>query len=47
MCRPDYHRESVDAIRADRTRAEEIEHALARKFERWGELDARTAPTGR
>ncbi len=41
MCRADYHKESVDAIKADRTRAEEIEHALARKFARWGELDAR------
>jgi len=28
-------------IKADRARAEEIEHALARKFERWGELDKR------
>ncbi len=41
MCRTDYHKEGVDAIKADRRRAEEIEHALARKFERWGALDAR------
>jgi len=41
MCRTDYHKESVEAIKADRRRAEEIEHALARNFERWGELDAR------
>jgi ATP-binding cassette subfamily F protein uup len=41
MCRADYHKASVEAIKADRRRAEEVEHALARKFERWGELDAR------
>ncbi len=41
MCRADYHKGSVEAIKADRKRAEEVEHALARKFERWGELDAR------
>ncbi len=35
-------RASVEAIKADRKRAEEVEHALARKFERWGELDARS-----
>ena len=43
MCRADYHKGSVEAIKADRKRAEEIEHALARKFERWGELDAPTS----
>jgi ABC transport system ATP-binding/permease protein len=43
MCRVDYHQEGVDAIKADRTRAAEIEHMLARKFERWGELDRRNA----
>jgi ATP-binding cassette subfamily F protein uup len=42
MCRADYHKGSVEAIKADRKRAEEVEHALARKFERWGELDARS-----
>ncbi len=41
MCSADYHKGSVEAIKADRRRAEEVEHALARKFERWGELDAR------
>jgi ATP-binding cassette subfamily F protein uup len=41
MCRADYHKGSVEAIKADRKRAEEVEHALARKFERWGELDDR------
>ncbi len=41
MCRADYHKGSIEAIKADRKRAEEVEHALARKFERWGELDAR------
>jgi ATP-binding cassette subfamily F protein uup len=43
MCRADYHKGSVEAIKADRKRAEEVEHTLARKFERWGELDARNA----
>jgi ATP-binding cassette subfamily F protein uup len=42
MCAPDYHRLGVDALKADRQRAAEIEHALAQKFERWGELDARS-----
>jgi ATP-binding cassette subfamily F protein uup len=37
----DYHKQGPDKLRADRLRAAEIEHALAQKFERWGELDAR------
>jgi ABC transport system ATP-binding/permease protein len=41
MCAADYHRQDVDRIRADRRRAEEIEHLLAARFERWGELDAK------
>jgi ATP-binding cassette subfamily F protein uup len=41
MSRPDYHREGGEKIKADRVRAAEIEHALAAKFERWGELDSR------
>jgi hypothetical protein len=40
MCAPDYHRESVDAQRADRERAAAIEHLLAAKLERWVELEA-------
>src|SRR6185436_20768127 len=40
MSAADYHRQAPDAIRADRLRATAIEHALAQKFERWGELDA-------
>ncbi len=44
MCAPDYHRQSVERIKADRARAEEIERLLADKFERWGELDARAQP---
>ena len=43
MCHAEYHKGSVETIKADRKRAEEVEHALARKFERWGELDARDA----
>jgi ATP-binding cassette subfamily F protein uup len=41
MCAPGYHREGPEQMKADRQRAEEIEHLLASKFERWGELDAR------
>ena len=41
MCLPDYHREGPERIKLDRDRAAEIEHALAAKFERWGELDSR------
>ena len=43
MSAADYHRQAPDAIRADRLRATAIERALAHKFERWGELDARAA----
>ena len=45
MSRPDYHREGADRIKADRVRAAELEHALAAKFERWGDLDARKGTT--
>jgi ATP-binding cassette subfamily F protein uup len=38
---PDYYRQGAEAIKSDRTRAEEIEHVLATKLERWVELDAR------
>ena len=41
MCQPDYHRDGPERMKADRARAAEIEHALAAKFERWGELDSR------
>ena len=41
MCAADYHRQDVDAIKADRRRAEEIELLLAERFARWGELDAK------
>ena len=41
MCAPDYHRQDVERIKADRRRAEEIERLLAVRFERWGELDAK------
>jgi ATP-binding cassette subfamily F protein uup len=39
MSAPDYHRRGPDAIRADRARAEAIEHELAGKFERWSALE--------
>ena len=37
---PDYHRQDVAAIKADRARVTELEHLLAAAFERWAELDA-------
>jgi ATP-binding cassette subfamily F protein uup len=46
MSTPDYHKRGADAIRADRQRAEAVEHLLAAKFERWVELEARAAPAG-
>ncbi|MET0732362.1 MAG: ATP-binding cassette domain-containing protein [Casimicrobiaceae bacterium] len=41
MSAPTYGRLGADVIKADRLRAAEIEHQLAAKFERWGELDTR------
>ena len=41
MSAADYHRQGADAIKSDRVRAAEIEHLLAKKFERWSELDAK------
>ncbi len=41
MSAPGYGKQGAAAIKTDRQRAEAIEHALAQKFERWGELDAR------
>ncbi|MDH4115006.1 MAG: ATP-binding cassette domain-containing protein, partial [Burkholderiaceae bacterium] len=48
MSSPDYHRQGPEAIRADRLRAEQIEHELAAKFERWSALEekARQAAAG-
>jgi ABC transport system ATP-binding/permease protein len=39
MSAPDYHRQGPDALKADRLRAEAIEHELAGKFERWSALE--------
>ena len=41
MCAPDYHKHDAAAMKADRARAEDVEHLLAQKFERWAALDAR------
>jgi len=41
MCAPDYHRQGVERLKADRRRAEEIEKLLRERFERWGALDAK------
>jgi ATP-binding cassette subfamily F protein uup len=43
MCAPGYHQQALEALRADRQRAESIEHALAEKFERWAALDAKAS----
>ncbi len=43
MCAPDYHRQPPEAMKADRLRAQAIEHALAEKFERWAALDAKAS----
>jgi ATP-binding cassette subfamily F protein uup len=45
MCAPGYHQQAPEVLRADRLRAETIEHALAEKFERWAALDAKLAGT--
>ncbi len=42
MCDAGYHRQDAEVIKADRARAEAIEHLLARKFERWAALDGRS-----
>jgi ABC transport system ATP-binding/permease protein len=39
MSSADYHRQGLEAIKADRTRASAIEHDLAAKFERWAALE--------
>jgi ATP-binding cassette subfamily F protein uup len=39
MSSADYHRQGPDAIKADRARAEQVEHELAAKFERWSALE--------
>ena len=41
MCAPDYHKRDAALMKADRARAEVVEHLLAEKFERWAALDAR------
>jgi ABC transport system ATP-binding/permease protein len=43
MSSPDYHLKGADALKADRARAEQIEHELAAKFERWAALEAKVA----
>ncbi|HVE49676.1 MAG TPA: ATP-binding cassette domain-containing protein [Casimicrobiaceae bacterium] len=37
-----YYEQAADALKADRLRATELEHALAAQFERWAELDAKS-----
>ncbi|MBK7332596.1 MAG: ATP-binding cassette domain-containing protein [Betaproteobacteria bacterium] len=43
MCAPDYHRQGPDVAKRDRQRAEEVEHLLAEKFERWAALEDKAA----
>jgi ATP-binding cassette subfamily F protein uup len=47
MSSADYHRLGPDAIRADRARAEQIEHELAAKFERWSALEEKALQAAR
>ena len=47
MSRADYHRAGADAIRADRQRAEAIEHQLAARFERWSALEGKAQAASR
>jgi ATP-binding cassette subfamily F protein uup len=42
MSSPDYYKHGAQAMKGDRTRAQEIEQALATKLERWVELDERS-----
>jgi ATP-binding cassette subfamily F protein uup len=46
MSDPDYHRSGADRMKADRLRAETIEHELATKFERWSALEQRARAAG-
>jgi ATP-binding cassette subfamily F protein uup len=39
MSSPDYHRNGVEQLKADRRRAEELEALLLEKFERWEALE--------
>ena len=41
MSEADYHREGADAMKRDAARAAEVEHLLAKKLERWVELEGR------
>jgi ATP-binding cassette subfamily F protein uup len=47
MSAPDYHRQDVAMQKADRARAEEIEHTMTERFERWAELDAKALAAAR
>ena len=46
MSAPDYYARGAAAIKADRLRAEEIEHTLAAHLERWVALDVRVQEAG-
>jgi ATP-binding cassette subfamily F protein uup len=43
MAAPEYHRQEVAKVKADRLRAAEIERLLAQRFDRWAALDARAS----
>jgi ATP-binding cassette subfamily F protein uup len=45
MSGADYHRQSIDRLKADRERAAVIELLLAEKFERWSALDQKAGQT--
>ena len=46
MCAAGYHQQAADVLRSDRERAQALEHLLAKKFERWAELDAKADAGG-
>jgi ATP-binding cassette subfamily F protein uup len=44
MSNPDYYKQSAETLRIDQQRTTEIENLLMEKLERWGALEAKTAP---
>ena len=44
MSDPAYYKQSAETLRVDQQRATQIENLLMEKLERWGALEAKTAP---
>jgi hypothetical protein len=47
MTGADYHRQGAERIKADRTRAAEIERTLEEAFERWNALEEKARAAAR